>query len=220
MNLNTSFRELYFAKSNVHTIIRSQAHGTSLSAKALYTTMPKLKIFRTSTGFHDDYVAAASQKAALAAWGTDSNLFAQGLAEQVTDEALMADALAQPGVVIKKLRGTEAEHFAALGPMPEKAKPKPAAKAERASPPPPPKAPKAKPAPRPSRDALDAADAALERAIARQPAALVSFDKQITMLRAEKRKLEAKHNRERADLEKQAQQERERYDAALEKWRG
>lgn len=183
--------------------------------------MPKLKVFRTSTGFHDAYVATPSQKAALAAWGTDSNLFSQGLAEQVTDEALMADALAQPGVVIKNSRGTEAEHFAALGPMPEKAKPKPAAKAERALPPPPPPKPaKPKPAPRPSRDALDAADTALEQAIARQQAALVSFDKQITMLRAEKRKLEAKHNRERADLEKQAQQERERYDAALEKWRG
>ena len=180
--------------------------------------MPKLKVFRTSTGFHDAYVAAPSQKAALAAWGTGSNLFAQGLAEQVTDEALMADALAQPGVVIKKSRGTEAEHFAALGPMPEKAKAKPAAKKERASPPP--KLPKPKPVPRPSRDALDAADAALEQAIAGQKAALAAIDKQITMLREERRRLEVTQNRERADLEEQARHERERYDAALDKWRG
>lgn len=182
--------------------------------------MPKLKVFRTSTGFHDAYVAAPSQKAALAAWGTDSNLFTQGLAEQVTDDALMADALAQPGVVIKKLRGTEAEHFAALGPMPEKAKAKPAAKAERASPAPPPKAPKPKPAPRPSRDALDAADAAFEQAIAGQKEVLSAIEKQIASLREEQRELEAEQKRERADLEKQVQQERERYEAALKKWRG
>ena len=181
--------------------------------------MPKLKVFRTSTGFHDAYVAAASHKAALAAWGTDSNLFSQGLAEQVTDEALMADALAQPGVVIKKLRGTEAEHFAALGPMPEKAKAKPAGKKERAAPPPSPKLPKPKPVPRPSRDALDAADAALEKAIAGQKEALAAIEKKITMLREEQRRLEAEQNRERADLEEQARHERERYDAALEKWR-
>lgn len=179
--------------------------------------MPKLKVFRTSTGFHDAYVAAASQKAALVAWGTDSNLFAQGLAEQVTDEALMADALAQPGVVIKKSRGTEAEHFAALGPMPEKAKAKPAAKKERASPPP--KLPKPKPVPRPSRDALDAADAALEHAIAVQKEALASIKKQVDELRKEQRRLEMEQKRERAELEKQALAERERYDAALEKWR-
>ena len=101
--------------------------------------MPKLKVFRTSTGFHDAYVAAPSQKAALVAWGTESNLFTQGLAEQVTDEASTAEALAHPGVVIKKLRGTEAEHLAALWPMPERAKAttKPITEIEQASPPPP-----------------------------------------------------------------------------------
>ena len=45
----------------------------------------KLKVFVTSIGFHDAYVAAPSQKAALEAWGADSNIFAQGIAEQVTD---------------------------------------------------------------------------------------------------------------------------------------
>lgn len=55
-----------------------------------------MKVFRTSAGFHDAFVAAPSQKAALAAWGTDSNLFAQGLAEQVIDESMMVDALAKP----------------------------------------------------------------------------------------------------------------------------
>jgi predicted nucleic acid-binding Zn-ribbon protein len=45
----------------------------------------KLKVFRTPIGFHDAYVAAPSQKAALEAWGADSNIFAQGIAEQVTE---------------------------------------------------------------------------------------------------------------------------------------
>ena len=40
----------------------------------------KLKVFRTPIGFHDAYVAAPSQKAALQAWGTDTDLFARGVA--------------------------------------------------------------------------------------------------------------------------------------------
>ena len=182
--------------------------------------MPMLKVSRTSTGFHDAYVAASSQKAALAAWGTDSNLFTQGLAEQVNDEALMAEALAHPGIVIKKLRGTEAEHLAALGPMPEKTKAttKPTAEAEQAHPPPPAK--KAKPAPRPSRDARDNADMALAKAQAEQKTTLALMDKQIATLREEKSKVEAAQEREQARLEERVQRERARYDAALEKWRG
>jgi rubrerythrin len=184
--------------------------------------MPKLKVFRTSTGFHDAYVAVPSQKAALEAWGVQGNLFAQGLAEQVTDEALMAEALAQPGVVIKKLRGTEAEHFAALGPLPGKRKPKPADETEPAPPPKPSKtkAPKPKPKPRPSRDALDAADAALEQAIADQKAAVAALDEQIEALRKERRRLEETHQRERVKLEKQAKRERTLYDTAMDRWRG
>ena len=78
----------------------------------------KLKLYRTVAGFHDAYVAASSQKAALAAWGSDKDLFARGLAEQVTDEALAAEALAAPGTVIRRSRGTTAEQIAALPPDP------------------------------------------------------------------------------------------------------
>jgi hypothetical protein len=42
----------------------------------------KLKVYRTAAGFHDAYVAAPSQKAALAAWGSDHDLFARGGAER------------------------------------------------------------------------------------------------------------------------------------------
>ena len=132
----------------------------------------------------------------------------------------MAEALAQPGIVIKKLRGTEAEHLAALGPMPEKAKATTKPATEIAQAPPPPPAKKAKPAPRPSRDALDAADMALAKAQAEQKATLTLMDKQITALREEKSKVEAAQDRELARLEERVQSERARYDAALEKWRG
>ncbi len=74
----------------------------------------KLKVFVTPIGFHDAYVAAPSQKAALEAWGADSNIFAQGIAEQVTDPKLMEEPLASPGKVIKRVRGSADEHFAEL----------------------------------------------------------------------------------------------------------
>jgi len=82
-------------------------------------------VFRTPIGFHDAYVAAASQKAALEAWGSDSNLFAAGLAELVTDAKLTREALARPGEVIRKLRGTEAEQIRALGKAKQRSRPSP-----------------------------------------------------------------------------------------------
>lgn len=57
----------------------------------------KLKVYRTPIGFHDAYVAAPSQKEALVAWGSDSNLFAQKIAEEVSDPELMKEPLARPG---------------------------------------------------------------------------------------------------------------------------
>ena len=119
-----------------------------------------LKVFRTPIGFHDAYVAAPSQKAALEAWGSDHNLFARGDAEIVTDPALTEEPLAKPGTVIKRLRGSTAEQIAALPPEPER-KPK-TKEAE-----PKPKKPKAaeKPRrPRPDRNALDAAEQVLAEA--------------------------------------------------------
>src|SRR3954462_9050655 len=86
--------------------------------------MPRpLKVFRTPVGFYDAVVAAPSQKAALAAWGTTTNLFASGDACVVEDPALQAEALAHPGEVIKKSRGDVA---AMLGPEPPKRPARPA----------------------------------------------------------------------------------------------
>ena len=74
----------------------------------------KLKVYRTPIGFHDAYVAAPNQKAALKAWGADVDLFARGVAELVTDDSLTREPLERPGEVIRRRRGTDAENLAAL----------------------------------------------------------------------------------------------------------
>jgi hypothetical protein len=50
----------------------------------------KLKTYQTSLGFFDLAVAAPSMKAALEAWGADSNLFHQGAAKQSEDPDVIA----------------------------------------------------------------------------------------------------------------------------------
>ena len=77
--------------------------------------MPKLKVFRTTSGFHDSYVAAPSRAAALRAWGANTDLFAMGAAEQVTDAKLMAEPLAKPGTIVKRSRASPTEHLSAAG---------------------------------------------------------------------------------------------------------
>src|SRR5688500_8851109 len=128
--------------------------------------MPKLKVYRTSTGFHDAYVAAPSQKAALKAWGSEHDLFARGVAGVVTDPVLTKEPLAKPGQIIKRLRGTAAEQIAALPPNKPRIR-APRLEREDAGPTPMKKPParKAKPAskpkPRPDRSPLDDAERAL-----------------------------------------------------------
>ena len=63
----------------------------------------KLKVFSADLGFVRAVVAAASRKAALDAWGVHDDLFSRGSAREVTgDEALMAEAVAKPGEVLRK----------------------------------------------------------------------------------------------------------------------
>lgn len=93
----------------------------------------RLKVFRTPIGFHDAYVAAPSQKAALAAWGADSNLFAQGIAEQVTDPELMAGALERPGEVVRRLRDGDGEGEPVLGCSGKAKAPSPPSRSARAA---------------------------------------------------------------------------------------
>ena len=51
----------------------------------------KLKTYQTSLGFFDQAIAAPSMKAALEAWGADSNLFHQGVAEEADDRGRRCD---------------------------------------------------------------------------------------------------------------------------------
>lgn len=167
----------------------------------------KLKIFCTAIGFHDAYVAAPSRKAALKAWGATADLFARGMAEEVTDEALVAEPLAHPGEVIKRTRGDMAAHIAAL--------PKNAGAPRKAA-----KAKAAPPAPRPSRAALEEAEQALEEGEKANRAATRDLEQREAALRRERRALEQRISTERQKLEDTLAREEARYRRAMEAWRG
>jgi hypothetical protein len=67
----------------------------------------KLKTYQTSLGFFDLAMAAPSMKAALEAWGADSNLFHQGAAKESHDPDVIAATMAEPGVVLRRPVGTD-----------------------------------------------------------------------------------------------------------------
>ncbi|BAI98054.1 hypothetical protein Sj15T_24520 [Sphingobium sp. TA15] len=171
--------------------------------------MPRaLKTYRTAIGFHDAYVAAPSQKAALEAWGADANLFARGVAEVVTDPALTAEPLAHPGKVIKRPRGSMAEHLAAL--PAERPAGSGKATARKA----------AKPEPRPDRAPLDEAEEALAALDRRQEAESRRLARREAALRRERQELEQRHGAERRRLEKARDTAAGRYERALKAWKG
>ena len=172
--------------------------------------MPRqLKVYRTPIGFHDAYVAAPSQKAAMEAWGSGKDLFTRGEAEVVTDPALTAEPLASPGVVIKRLRGTEAEQIAALGPARKSAPGKKAA----------PRPEKPRP-PRPSRGDLEAAEEALAAARKRHQAELAELAEREAALERERRALQKAQADEAARLTRAEEKARKDYEAAMRRWRG
>src|SRR5882757_2028953 len=67
----------------------------------------KLKTYQTSLGFFDLAIAAPSMKAALEAWGADSNLFHQGAAKESDDPDVIAAAMTKPGVVLRRAVGSD-----------------------------------------------------------------------------------------------------------------
>jgi hypothetical protein len=67
----------------------------------------KLKTYQTSLGFFDLAIAAPSMKAALEAWGADSNLFHQGAAKETDDPDVIATAMKKPGVVLRRAVGSD-----------------------------------------------------------------------------------------------------------------
>ncbi|MCC2978079.1 hypothetical protein LK533_15555 [Sphingomonas sp. PL-96] len=170
---------------------------------------PKLKVFRTPIGFHDAYVAAPSQKAALEAWGSDHDLFARGIAERVEDPELTREPLEQPGTVIRRLRGTTAEQIAAL----PKDKPRRAEAPAKAR-------PARTPKPKPDRGALREAEDALADAEARHADEQAELARREEDLARERRALEKRQASEQARLARRRDAERDRYDQAIRDWRG
>jgi len=170
----------------------------------------KLKVFRTPIGFHDAYVAAPSQKAALEAWGADSNLFAQGIAEQVTEPDLTAEPLERPGEVIRRLRGSAKEQLAAVDRSDAKRKsPTPAPRVKERG--------KKKPS-KPSRAEVDRAEAALEEAEARQGREARDIEREIDALERRRRELLRRHEAERDELRAERDRARRGYERAMRAW--
>ena len=160
--------------------------------------MPRrLKVFRTTIGFHDAYVAAPSRKAALSAWGTTKDLFASEAAEEVTEPTLIAEVLARPGEVIRKARGALA--------LPNKPGQGTAAPAKRRR-------------PEPSRSALAAAEATLKAFEHRSAEELASLEAKQAELARQHSELQARHHAERAKLEQRRSTEARKYAARLEEW--
>jgi hypothetical protein len=166
-----------------------------------------LKVFRTAAGFHDAYVAAPSRKAALEAWGSNVDLFARGIAEQVTDPALTKEPLGKPGEVIMISRGGLADQLKAMGPPKKRA----AKKAE-------PKSKAAKPKKPPSRARLDAAEKALETAERAHAAELKKLEAQRDALDRRIEQAKAKADKEHRKLASRRNAEREAYQDALDRW--
>ena len=185
----------------------------------------KLKVFRTPIGFHDAFVAAPSRKAALEAWGAEANIFAQGIAEEVTDPKLMEEPLARPGEVIRRLRGSAEEHAKALGNSPSPrsrsarvARSRDGERGKKENRPSPRRSPAKREREKPSRDELDAAEEALEKAGKKQRKALARIDDQIRKLERERRELQRKQERERDALAEEVERARSAYRRAMQAW--
>jgi len=175
-----------------------------------------LKVFRTAIGFHDAYVAAPSRKAALAAWGTDKDLFARKAAEQVTDPELTEQPLAHPGEVIRVVRGSAAEHVKALGKI-ERVKAKPAPEPE-AEPPKPERPARPKRPPKPTRELVKLAEDAVRAANQRARERLAELAAREKALAAERKRIERELAADRQRHEARLRRAEEAYAGELAAW--
>jgi flagellar motility protein MotE (MotC chaperone) len=171
----------------------------------------KLKVFSTPIGFHDALVAAPSQKAALEAWGSDTNLFSQGSAHVVTDPKLMKVPLEHPGQVVKVLRGSEAEQLAAL----DSQEPRPSGKSRKAE-----VLPKTSRTrtPKPSRTAISRAESTLEKLETEQARERDKVDEQAKALERRRRDLVRRQEGEREEAQSRLDEERKKYEAAVRRY--
>jgi hypothetical protein len=158
--------------------------------------MPRLKVFCTTSGFHDSIVAAPSKPAALKAWGAKTDLFSMGAARLVTDPKIAKKALDRPGEVIRLKRSGGGEEVAA------------------------PKKKKAKPKTPPSRAKLKSAEEKLAKLKAEQSKELEAVGRELKALQKKRDQLAAHHSRARRAAEEKLGEAREEYEAALADWDG
>ena len=177
----------------------------------------KLKVYRTAAGFNDLYVAAPSQKAALAAWGSDHDLFARGIAELVTDPALIAAPLASPGNVVKRSRGTAEQQLAALPPAANTPRPRDDRSTARRKAAP--SAGKPTPTPKPSRTGVDRAEADMDAITEEYARQLQNLAEREAALARERRDLERRHHQALEDAQIVVDTARREYDAAMRHWK-
>lgn len=177
----------------------------------------RLKVFRTAVGFHDAYVAAPSRKAALAAWGTDKDLFARGAAEEVVDPALTAEPLAEPGTVVRRLRSAPAELASPRLPKarPVRAASRPPTEGARPAALP---APRPQP-PRPDNRELEEARRALAATQRRHDGELGELGARERELAAARRTVEERQGKELRLMTRKLAQAEKDYAARLDRWR-
>ena len=120
----------------------------------------KLKVFQAPFGFHESVVAAPSQAAALRAWGSHQNLFAEGLAKVTTEAAAVEAALSHPETPLRRAIGSTDAFELEAASLPKIPRTTKTATDTKAKDP----APKPKPAPSPpDRSPLDKAEQELGR---------------------------------------------------------
>lgn len=156
--------------------------------------MPRLKVFCTTSGFHDHVVAAPSRPAALKVWGAKTDLFSMGVAHQVTDPKIIKKAMARPGEVIRLNRSSGGEE----APAPKK-KPGPTAK-------------------RPSRAKLTAAEERLAKLEERQSRERDSIKREVAALERKRGELDKRHAKARSAAKAKLEDARETYRSELERW--
>jgi hypothetical protein len=167
---------------------------------------PRLKVYRARMGFFESVVAARSQKAALEAWGTRQDLFAEGMASLIDDAAAVAAAQAHPGQPLQRPIGSDGPFeapstSAALPAVP----PPPVRKSIKRSP----------PDAKPDRGDLGKAEAALARLDHEQQMALVELERSRQDLQ---RALQALDARE-LDLRRRFESRRRQLETALDRAR-
>lgn len=156
--------------------------------------MPKLKVFKLVSGFHDSVIAASSRAAALRAWGAKTDLFAMGAAEQTSDPAATKLALSEPGKVFQLERAGS-----------PKAKTRAAAQRPKRNKPPP-------------RKALEAAQSKLQDAERDHTATLAKLDAELKALQSKRDKAANKGTKRLSKLKEAVAVLAEAYEAALRKW--